>query len=71
MIILFPGDGGMKNTSDAYNEWIAGRKEDPGCVLCSEHRTLEVRLIGNESRMQLYISEKDLKTVREQFHAMT
>ena len=70
MIILFPGDGGMKNTSDAYNEWVAGRKEDPGCVLCSEHRTLEVRLIGNESRMQLYIGEKDLKTVREQFHAM-
>ncbi len=70
MIILFPdGSGGMRHTSDAYKEWIEGREEDPGTVLCVDHRSLTVKLIGSRERMQLYIADEDLTGVRELYHA--
>ena len=54
----------MKHTVDAYTGWIAGREQDPGTVLCVDHRSLTVKLIGSTERMQLYIDDDDLNGVR-------
>ena len=68
MIILFPEGCGMKHTVEAYTGWIAGREQDPGTVLCVDHRSLTVKLIGSTERMQLYIDDDDLSGVRCAYH---
>lgn len=59
----------LGDIAEAYGRWASECEEDPKTVLCADHRTVSVKLIGNDERMQLYVCEEDLAPVRNLFRA--